>query len=70
MIKSVINKAIPIITRFGGDVWVPMAVRVKCRATMILVKEVIITRSVGAKDISVRVMSILKAPFNEPFPLS
>ena len=38
--------------------------------TMILVKEVIITRSVGANAISVRVMRILRAPFKEPLPLS
>jgi hypothetical protein len=54
----------------GGDVWVPIAVLVKCSATMTLVKEVIITINVGASEISVKVIRILRAPFKEPLPLS
>ena len=58
IIKSVKNKASPIITLLGGADCVPRAVLRKCRTIIILVKDVIITTIDGAMEITVITRSI------------
>ena len=69
MIKNVKNRDNPINTILGGDVCVPSAVLVKCRAMIIRVKEVSIMISIGAIAIMVSVIRILTGPAVVPFPL-
>ncbi|MNL54927.1 hypothetical protein D3C87_1782970 [compost metagenome] len=47
--KKVRNMASPMITWFGGIIWVPMAWRVNERTMTIRVKEVIKSRIAGAR---------------------
>ena len=70
MMKNVKNSVSPMSTWFGGAVWVFSAFLVKCITMIILVKLVIRIMRIGAIAIKVRVISILSAPFNSPFPLS
>src|SRR3954452_13127208 len=50
MTNNVRNRAIPVRTWFGGDVWRPSALRVSPSTTMILVNEVASSSTDGAVD--------------------
>jgi len=58
MMKKVRNRARPSRTWFGGEVWVPIAVRSKAKTMMMRVKLVIISTTAGRKESTVSIASV------------